>query len=620
MINIRFMLSERLRGLLKKGFVLKYVTIFFLLLIAILFLWISSWKFKNLSYTDGVISKSGVEFPCYFEGQEKKEYIFSFKIDYSIPLQRYVRVIPDDRVVSIKINGAYIDLGTIKPEKLSDYEKGFVFDLAKYLKTGQNDIEIGVFNEGGRAGLNVVSALADPIYLILLLLIFMLILLVVFCVLRDFRVSGVYSIVIICSIFLSILYLTVTPYNIRSHDADAHVEYIEYIVKNKSIPSPEQGWVFYHPPLYYLMGAGVYSLINFIGINKSSIYYVLQVLSLVFYFIYLLVNLNTFQAISSLLPTGKKYFLLVGFSLLALWPSGIIHSVRVGNDSLFYLLFALAFNSIIKWEIGQSDRHLTLFSLWATLSLITKTNGLILFGISGVLILLRFLRSRDKKKWIKYLRKSYVVIVCFLIGFFIAFHNPMFNFIKGRRVNFLVGNLSTLAASLNVGNEAKNYLWFDTKIFLTEPFTSPWDDRMGRQYFWNYLFKTALFGEFSYSDSFHKNLAIVMSLVFLFMLLFVVVGLGIMNLREYRKILSLLISVSIIILSAIFFRISIPSSCSNDFRYIFPVLIPICFLYSYILSVFESRGFKKAVIVGIMLVSSFIVFSSLFISALFLVS
>ena len=60
----------------------------------------------------------------------------------------------------------------------------------------------------------------------------------------------------------------------------------------------------------------------------------------------------------------------------------------------------------------------------------------------------------------------------------------------------VVGNAGGNDNSVLVRNNPGNFLFFDLRTFLTQPYTDPWHDELGRQFFWNYLAKTSLFGEF----------------------------------------------------------------------------------------------------------------------------
>lgn len=40
-------------------------------------------------------------------------------------------------------------------------------------------------------------------------------------------------------------------------DAKSHLDYVQFLLEHGRVPWPEEGWTFYHPPLYYALGAGL---------------------------------------------------------------------------------------------------------------------------------------------------------------------------------------------------------------------------------------------------------------------------------------------------------------------------------------------------------------------------
>jgi hypothetical protein len=138
----------------------------------------------------------------------------------------------------------------------------------------------------------------------------------------------------------------------------------------------------------------------------------------------------------------------------------------------------------------------------------------------------------------------------------------------------VVGNVNEVDVNsvVYVNNSPGNFLFFDIRSFLTNPYTSPWNDALGRQFFWNYLAKTSLFGEFRLLTTPAGNwLATLISASFLALL-----GFGIRGLSKLKlsKINVLLVAQAIFFFAAVFaLRIQIPYSCSNDFRFIIPVLL-----------------------------------------------
>lgn len=51
----------------------------------------------------------------------------------------------------------------------------------------------------------------------------------------------------------------VYPYS-RGLDGMDHVRYVQYVAKNRTIPDASTGWEMSQPPLYYVLGAGIYQL------------------------------------------------------------------------------------------------------------------------------------------------------------------------------------------------------------------------------------------------------------------------------------------------------------------------------------------------------------------------
>ena len=136
----------------------------------------------------------------------------------------------------------------------------------------------------------------------------------------------------------------------------------------------------------------------------------------------------------------------------------------------------------------------------------------------------------------------------------------------------LVGNASGLNGRLKVGNEAFNYIFFDLKSFVTNPYTSAWKEEWGREFFWNYSFKSAMFGEFELvRNATGRTLATFMSVSFLGLMVYAIRGFWKTKLQVIHWIL--LLQAVAFFAALMVLRIRVPYSCSNDFRYIAPVLL-----------------------------------------------
>ena len=56
----------------------------------------------------------------------------------------------------------------------------------------------------------------------------------------------------------------VTP--LTGYDAPAHAGYLLTLIEEGRLPHPMEGWATFHPPLYYVLGAGVWSLLEPLGL------------------------------------------------------------------------------------------------------------------------------------------------------------------------------------------------------------------------------------------------------------------------------------------------------------------------------------------------------------------
>jgi hypothetical protein len=196
-------------------------------------------------------------------------------------------------------------------------------------------------------------------------------------------------------------------------------------------------------------------------------------------------------------------------------------------------------------------------------------------------------------------------------GFGVTFGRTIEKRICGSTANLMVPNSGGLDGSCLVGNELSNYITFDVRSFLTEPFVCPFQDRGGRQYFWNYLLKTGLVGEFSYDSSILGTLTLSLSGLLLLMLLYT--GGGLLIFCEHLgKHGILLLNMIILILASMAIRVSIPASCSNDFRYILPILISFVFFFGYSIWFYRLKGWRWLEKTGYGLATGFIAISNLF--------
>jgi hypothetical protein len=178
----------------------------------------------------------------------------------------------------------------------------------------------------------------------------------------------------------------------------------------------------------------------------------------------------------------------------------------------------------------------------------------------------------------------------------------------------VVHNASGLNETLRVPVSVTSFTGFDAERFINIPYTSPWENGMGREFFWEYLSKTALFGEFSYPVTFSQMLAIFMNVFFIGLVLFAAGGAGILlSRRDVAGSIPLVLYSLLSVFLLVALRIKHPFAPSNDFRYIFPVLIPFGYYYGRIIQAAYEKKAVGFVILGVFMACGISVASILFI-------
>ena len=402
------------------------------------------------------------------------------------------------------------------------------------------------------------------------------------------------------SLFIKMTYLYTNEYNLAGlYDIDGHIGYIHYITQNLSLPLPDDCSECHQQSIYYLAAAPVYAFSHSLGLTEVNIYRILQLFSLLIYSTFILMGI---KIINYLFNSNPKA--LLATSLLLFWPSGFIHASRIGNDIPLYLFSAWSLYYLLKYWQERKFSSLLISSFLAAISVITKTNGIVIV----LTVLLCFLTMIYLKK-IKLTPEQAIfqlVIIGFIFFLAITF-NQRYTFAGMKQDHWLVGKTIKTSQSY-VSNKPINYLWLDLPAYFNYPNIAPWSDEGGRQYFWNYLLKTSLFGEFQISQPLQKQLAAPISLLLLGIILSCVIY--IIQLVKRRILTTFpLVTYSFLLLSSIlFYKINIPCSCNNDFRFIFPILIPLTIFASaavdFIPKIFYFRYFYLSSLILFLVLSS----------------
>ncbi len=122
---------------------IKYAVLIFLLILFILLNNYTSLRITDLEKKDVNIEKLSLPFFDYPKGPA--EYVIAGKIHSGKISQKTIRIIPDNGVEYITVNGRRVSFDNIDIRSLSDHEKGFALDLEPYIHQGENNFEIKIY-------------------------------------------------------------------------------------------------------------------------------------------------------------------------------------------------------------------------------------------------------------------------------------------------------------------------------------------------------------------------------------------------------------------------------------------------------------------------------------------
>lgn len=531
--------------------------------------------------TANIIASSGswsghveaINLPWSFE-HPRRDNVLTLELEATSFTPGNWHIVPDDDLTSVKVDGELVPLDHIPPESLRDFQKGFVLDLSDYLTPGRHIIEIGFHNHFSVGKIDIKPVWGFWRYA----LIFWGALLVLLVLSSAVKLSSAQRWILAFALVPIFFYWSATPWETRAHDVSwggGHYDYIQYVATIKALPTPDEGWVFYHPPTYYLAATSIWFLANATGL---PVHETLQLFSILLWLVFLVSSLATLNIFLKHKP-GTNF---IASLALALWPAGILHSPAIGNDSALYAVLGMATLFMCRWWFSGKRRDLLWMAFFCALSVLVKSNGLVLIAAGGLLLLLHFLLRRRQKKMRAFVDGLLFGIIT-AVGLAASFAVRIFYFIRGDSPSWLISNVGNLHGGLRVPADIKAFIPLDIPTFLTQPYLNAFEDVTGRDSFWIFLLRSSLSGEFAFPDPFLTKVAYFWGLLLLFLFFILLLGVPLLWRTKasvlYRH-LPLLLLGFLWLASLVALRIQVPFSCSNDFRYIAPILLPVILFWA----------------------------------------
>lgn len=507
-----------------------------------------------------------------------------------------LRVIPDDELHRVLVNGQAVSLQGFSRNQRRDYSKGLVLPLRDLRPDAVNSVQFELSNASNPAGFDVrpVASLSGQQMVLLAVALALL----AFALLRHLPISRGQGFILAAGLVACTVYLSQTDSFTRTFDVyegGGHRDYIHYLIEHQSFPLASEGWEYHQPPLYYSFAALVKVLLveEVAGDDRWA-----QWLALWLWLIFLWASLAALRLAFRAHPRA----LLLASLALCLWPSGIVHSIRIGNDVPLYAFYALGFFFTLRWWRSGASRMLAWAAFWAACALLTKSNALALWAVLGCLWFLRTIRHGRGFIHMPWRRSQALHSVVIWGGFFVVavalnLGDNVWHYIKGDSADWLLSNVSTtINPGLKVENKPLNYLVFDVVTYLQYPFISTWDDQYGRQYFWNFLLRSSLSSEFFYYGTelvyWGKINGVLLLLMLAGQVYYSVTHNAVLNnrarIRGLYRAMPWLLAIVFPLLLLLAYRIKVPLSCNTDFRYVYMMLVPLLYWSAH---AFTRKGF-----------------------------
>lgn len=528
---------------------------------------------------------------------------FSLPFDLREKFPRKYHLIYAGKLEALSINGRKWagDLTALP----SNDEMGHVFDLGPFLHEGRNELQLNIRQTSILPlflhGIDIQPSRMDPI-----LLPHLLAFLAFFALLATAVPSVAFphplSLIFLLGVVLRTVYVLVTTYPIRAYDWWGHIEYINLLTRTAELPQAAAGWVTYHPPLFYILTSTILRTAEAFGISFQTSLPSLEILSLLLSIATLGVGITCMTMLFR--KREECGVLLLSSALLATFPSLIFPSSNIGNDALLQFLAFLALFFLIRFWNQPRRCDSVALSVVLGLALLTKANAAVLV-ITSYLVLLFHPRMHLREKLTE-ITQSILIIAPLAAWFYVQRF-----LLEGGEI---VGNASKLHPMLLLHPTFQTFLTFNPVRMLLHPFVNDWYDIFGREFFFEYLLRSALFGRFHFGESLipFAQLLLLSALILCIPLLRGLFE----DVRRESDTFPLWIPLAVLLSAHILFVLSFPYSSSQDFRYSLLLTVP--------LAAYEAKGIfllRGALREGAMAAATlFIALSSTFPFLLFLSS
>ena len=501
-------------------------------------------------------------------GEINEVSVYRGVFDYGILTDPELQVVPDDYLLSLSINGRELDLSHIPAWKLRDWINGFTLSIRPYVHPGKNTFEVAVANTANPYGLRLKTPTGSSYHRLGLGILAAGACLFLCGLWPWLGLRKSIMLLLFGAVILRVAYASYTGPRDRGYDVEGHLDHINYILARHELPPRGACWECHQPTLYYLLGGA--GLLAGRGMELGSPENFLQAMAIFFSVIFLIAGAKMFQLIVPRYATACC-------ALLFFWPSGVIHSVRVSNDVPFYAFYAVSLLFAMQWAREGRTRDMVFSALAAAFTVLTKITGLSLLPVLVSIWLARVWHRKNRTGGVL-IRQTVLAMLIIGSGLAVLYKDKLYDRWNLSASERIAPGVQTLPAGLAVENHLRNYFVFDLRDFLEEPYTNPWADPGGRQFFLNFFWKTSLFAEFRHTGPGQAYVAHMIKGLLLVLLAVAAAGI-VAGRRLGPDVRALCFGLSFFsVAGVLLFRSNAHFSCNQDFRFVYPMCLAIIVL------------------------------------------
>jgi hypothetical protein len=394
--------------------------------------------------------------------------------------------------------------------------------------------------------------------------------------LRRLRFDWLTIAIVLAGTAVCVDYLTYTSVSERNYDGSSHIEYIQAIAQGR-LPNVRECGACGHPPGYYALAALWTRLVPSAWLPLEL---GLQWLSLLLFFGFVVVALLILRS-----SGVHQRALWLATALVVLWPSSVINSVRVHNDSLASPLMLAAIFFTAQWDKAGRKRDFYWAVVMAALALLTKSSAYPVAASLVALAVWRLRRPALRRETLKLCAVAVVTLATVAVIPMAIRDSRTPTTLCQKVVGLACDGRSRPAVPDTVGR----FVLFDVAGFV-HGLAAP-EEPPERDLFLNRLAQSSLFGVMPLGAELdgrqQRALAPLLGVLLLAMLAACLAAAPFVR-REALRAHRVYLGTPVIMLAfLVAFRVRAPNAFHEDFRHIFPALVPFCFVY---VSVVEKLG------------------------------